>query len=290
MRRDDRLQETEATLRRHAQALCRDIGERTIASGGLARAEAYLHDAFGALGLAPRRQSYDFRGHEVANLICDVGPADGPPLVVGAHYDTVPSTEGADDNASAVCVLLALAARLAARPPAVPLQLAAFTLEEPPAFHTRGQGSRVFCREMKRAGIRPRGAIVLEMVGYTSPAQSYPLVLSLAGYPKTGDYIGIVGNVRSLPFARRIKRGFRHNPELPVESLTVPLNGFVLNATRLSDHSSFWDRGWPAVMVTDTAFFRNPHYHTPGDRLETLDFAFMSQLVDSLEHAVRAFG
>jgi hypothetical protein len=281
--------DTCALLRHHAHALCKDIGERTIAGGGLARAERHLLDAFAGLGLAPERQPYAFEGAEVANLIADVGPPGDRPLIVGAHYDTVPATEGADDNASAVCVLLALAARLAARPPSIPVRLVAFTLEEPPAFYTRRQGSRVFCREMKRAGQATRGAVVLEMVGYTSARQAYPAVLRWAGYPKTGDFIGIVGNVRAVPFARRLKRGFQRNRELDVQSLTVPLNGFVLHATRLSDHSSFWDRGWPAVMVTDTAFFRNPHYHTPGDRLETLDFDFMARLVDSLELGVRAF-
>jgi Zn-dependent M28 family amino/carboxypeptidase len=281
--------DTDAVLRRHAHALCKEIGERTVASGGLGRAERYLLDAFGGLGLGPARQAYGYRGGEVANIVADVGPAGGQPLVVGAHYDTIPGTEGADDNASAVAVLLALAGRLAARPPSIPVQLVAFTLEEPPAFYTRSQGSRVFCRRMKRAGTRPLGAVILEMVGYTSPRQAYPPVLKWAGYPRTGDFIGLIGNLRSLSFTRRLKRGFQCNPALNVESLGVPLNGWVLHAARLSDHSSFWDRGWPAVMVTDTAFFRNPNYHTPADRLETLDFGFMAQVVDSLEQGVRAF-
>ncbi len=281
--------DTDAVLRRHAHALCKEIGERTVASGGLRWAERYLLEAFGDLGFEPARQAYDYRGAEVANLVADIGPAGRRPLVVGAHYDTVPGTEGADDNASAVAVLLGLAGRLAARPPSIPIRLVAFTLEEPPAFYTRSQGSRVFCRRMKRAGARPLGAVILEMVGYTSRRQAYPAVLKWAGYPRTGDFIGLVGNFPSLPFTRRLKRGFQCNPSLNVESLGVPLNGWVLHATRLSDHSSFWDRGWPAVMVTDTAFFRNPNYHTPADRLETLDFCFMAQVVDSLEQGVRAF-
>jgi Zn-dependent M28 family amino/carboxypeptidase len=279
----DSLETTETVLRRHAHALCKEIGPRTIQGGGLAEAERYLADALTALDLTPARQSYTFGGQEVANLICEVGDGSSDPLIVGAHYDTVPGTEGADDNASAVCVLLALANRLAARPPPMPVRLVAFTLEEPPAFLTHNQGSRVFCRRMRQAGERPRGAIVLEMVGYTAARQSYPLVLSCAGYPRTGDYIGIVGNLRSRHLTCLLKRGFRRNPDLPVETLSVPLNGWVLGATRLSDHSSFWDRGWPAVMVTDTAFFRNPYYHTPADRMETLDFRFMARLVDSLE-------
>jgi len=184
---------TREALECHARVLCKEIGERTIASGGLVAAERALLKTFDTLGLAPYRQSYTAFNAEVANIVCDVGSASGPPLVIGAHYDTVPGTEGADDNASAVCVLLALAERLAARPPGVPVRLAAFTLEEPPAFHTRSQGSRVFCRRMRQAGEYPRGAIVLEMVGYTSARQVYPFFLAWSGYPKTGDYIGIVG-------------------------------------------------------------------------------------------------
>ncbi|MDX1710246.1 MAG: M20/M25/M40 family metallo-hydrolase [Rhodovibrionaceae bacterium] len=280
---------TQRRLQGHARTLCKDIGERTIARGGLERAEAYILDTFREAGLAPERQTYFFRGHEVANLICDTGAAGGNPLVIGAHYDTVPGTEGADDNASGVCVLLETARRLAAQPPEIPVRLVAFTMEEPPAFHTPWQGSRVFCRRLKRSGERPRAAVVLEMVGYSAPRQHYPLVLSLAGYPKTGDFIGVVGNLRSRRLVRALKRAFESVEGLPAEQLRVPLNGWILPATRLSDHSSFWDRGWPAVMVTDTAFFRNPNYHTPADRMETLDFSLMARVCEGLERAVREF-
>lgn len=277
--------DTEAELRSHAQALCRDIGERTL-DAGLAAAERHLLGALAASGLPVERQAYDHGGRSVANLVATAGSGSGEPLVVGAHYDTVPGTEGADDNGSAVCVLLGLARRLAQRPPSVPVRLVAFTLEEPPAFSTAGQGSRVFIRRMRRAGERPRGAIVLEMVGYTAPQQGYPAPLRLAGYPDSGDFIGIVGNRRSRWLTRATERGFRRNAALPVETLTVPCDGWLLPDVRLSDHSSFWDVRWPAVMVTDTAFFRNPNYHLPSDRIETLDFGFMARLVDSLEYAI----
>lgn len=276
---------TAAELRADAQALCRDIGERTIESG-LLEAERYLHAALESTGLTVQRQDYTAWGMEVANLVADVGPPGDKPLVIGAHYDTVPGTEGADDNGSAVCVLLALARRLARRPPAIPLRLVAFTLEEEPSFSTGNQGSRVFVQRMKDAGRRPRGAIVLEMVGYTTATQAYPAPLRLAGYPDTGDFIGIVANRRSRHLMHDTARGFRRNPDLPVETLVAPCNGWLLPDVRLSDHSSFWDARWPAVMVTDTAYFRNPNYHRPGDRIETLDFDFMARLVDSLERAV----
>lgn len=278
--------DTETALRRHAHALCVDIGPRTLEGGGLTRAEAYIAGELAAMGHRVERQAYTARETQVANLVCRTGPPDsavGGHYLVGAHYDTVPGTPGADDNASAVCVLLELARRLAERPPEVPLRLVAFTLEEPPAFMTRTQGSRVYTRRVREAGERVHGAAILEMVGYTSARQSYPAVLRWAGYPAAGDFIGIVGNLRSRGFGRRLLRGFRRNKALPAESIFVPFNGWILPPVRASDHASFWDRGWPGVMITDTAYFRNPHYHTPGDRIETLDFTFMARLVESLE-------
>lgn len=280
---------TTEELRADAESLCRGIGARTLGTG-LVAAERWLHDAFEAAGLAVERQEYTAWGATVANLVVHVGPPGHEPLVIGAHYDTVPGTEGADDNGSSVCVLLALARRLARRPPAIPLRLVAFTLEEEPAFSTANQGSRVFVQRMQDNGEQPRGAIVLEMVGYTAAAQAYPAPLRLAGYPDTGNFIGIVANRRSRRLMRDLARGLRRHPDLPVETLVAPCNGWLLPDVRLSDHSSFWDVRWPAVMVTDTAYFRNPNYHRPSDRIETLDFDFMARLVDSLERAVETLG
>jgi hypothetical protein len=127
--------------------------------------------------------------------------------------------------------------------------------------------------------------ICLEMVGYTckeAGCQRYPFPLQFLGYPETGTFIGIVGNVKSLGFSRRLRDGFQRNPDLPVVSLTVPFDGWIMPAVRLSDHASFWSNGYRAVMVTDSAFFRNPHYHLPSDTMETLDFDFMAELVHSL--------
>ncbi len=279
----------EDTLYRHAAALSDKIGERTAyRAENLAKAADYIRAEFEAAGLTVTEQSYEYFGHRVANLIASPPDAawSSAHYVLGAHSDTVPGTPGADDNASGVAVLLEIARLLAADPPPIPVRLAAFTLEEPPAFMTRLQGSRVFARELARRDERVLGAIILEMVGFTSARQDYPPVLRWAGYPSEGNYIGIVRNRRSRRFSQTILRGFDRNPELPVETLTVPFNGWVLPAARLSDHASFWDRGWPAVMVTDTAFFRNPHYHSGTDSIETLDTAFMAELVKSLAFAV----
>src|SRR4029079_13798378 len=209
--------------------------------------------------------------------------------VVGAHYDTVPNTPGTDDNASAVAVLLELARRLGHARLKAPVLFAAFTLEEPPAYLTGHQGSRIFVRNCQSNGDSVLGAIILEMVGYTAPRQNYPFLRRWPGYPARGNFIGVIGNRRSLRFGRAVVRGFRKNRELPVESLFLPFDGRILPETRLSDHASFWDAGLPALMVTDTAFFRNPNYHLPSDTIDTLDFTFMAQLVKSLELALLEF-
>ena len=279
----------EDDLRRHVEILAVDIGRRSVLGGdGLDRAEAYVHGAFDAAGLDVTRQSYDYRDRTVANLIATLPGGDdrAPYYLVGAHYDTVPTTPGADDNASAVAVLLELARRLPAIETRAPVRLAAFTLEESPAYHTRKQGSRVYARLARKAGERVLGAAVLEMVGYTAPRQHYPFVLKWAGYPKQGNFIGVIGDWRSKRFGQAVLKGFEKNGRPPVESLFVPLRGWVLPVTRLSDHASFWDHGYPALMITDTAFMRNPHYHLPSDTIDTLDFGFMVELVESLTLAL----
>lgn len=285
---DDALGEA---LRRHVAALSVEIGERSGLRGdGLDRAEDYVRRAFEAAGLKVSEQSYDYGGRRVANLIADLpGTSPGPtPYIVGAHYDTVIGTPGADDNASAVAVLIELARRTAAHPPTAPLRFVAFTLEEPPAFTSNHQGSRVFLDRLEETGGEVAGAIILEMVGITAPRQNYPSFLKWAGYPKSGDFISVVGNRASRVFGKLVMSGMRRNPALPVESLFVWFNGRILPDTRLSDHTSFWDRDIPALMITDTAYLRNRNYHGPGDRAETLDYAFMAQLVKSLELALGA--
>ena len=281
--------ELTAALRRHVWALSGRIGERSVSRGaGLDQAERYLIQAFETAGLRVVRQPYRYRGRTVANLVADLGDAswDRPMIVVGAHYDTVTGTPGADDNASAVAVMLELAGRIAAKSPNTCVRFVAFTAEEPPAFNTEHQGSRVFVRRLRQAGDTVAGAIILEMVGVTSALQRYPPFLRWLGYPKSGDFIGVVGNRSSRTFGERVLRSMRRNAALPVESLFVWFDGWLLPDTRLSDHASFWDAGIPALMVTDTAYFRNPHYHGPGDRPETLDYAFMAALVRSLELAL----
>jgi Zn-dependent M28 family amino/carboxypeptidase len=288
---DRELEILRDALREHVNALAVDIGPRTPLNGdSLIRAASYIRSVFEATGLLVTEQDYQYHGQRVTNLLATTPKAAEASAyyLVGAHYDTVPGTPGADDNASAVAVLLELARRFRNERPKVPVLFVAFTLEEPPAYLTGHQGSRVFVRSCQSNSNRMLGAIVLEMVGYTAPRQHYPYLARWPGYPAQGDFIGIIGNWRSLRFGWTVLKGFRENQSLPVRSLFLPFNGWILPETRLSDHASFWDAGLPAVMVTDTAFFRNPNYHLPSDTIDTLDFTFMAELVKSLELALHA--
>ncbi|AOY57620.1 MULTISPECIES: M28 family peptidase [Desulfococcus] len=283
---------TRERLRNHLTVLTRDIGERSVRRPeNLNRTAAYLHAFHREIPLESRLEPYGFRGMTVHNVVASLAPDRAPRThyVVGAHYDSVTGTVGADDNAGALAVQLETARILAAPEHRKRLTAAvtfvAFALEEPPAYGTRYMGSRVYAARARGAGTAIDGMICLEMVGYTcrTPGcQHYPFPLMFMDYPDTGEFIGIVGNFRSRPFARKLLDSFRKNRQLPVIGLTVPFDGLLMPTVRLSDHASFWREGFRAVMVTDSAFYRNPHYHMPSDTLETLDFDFMAQLVESL--------
>jgi Zn-dependent M28 family amino/carboxypeptidase len=146
-------------------------------------------------------------------------------------------------------------------------------------------GSRVYAKMARTQKEKIDGMICLEMVGYACHepgCQNYPFPLMFLDYPKQGDFIGIVNNFKSRGFAQRLVEQFEKNRQLPAVKLTVPFNGWIMPAVRLSDHASFWDQGFKAVMVTDSAFFRNPYYHTAADTMDKLDFEFMAEVVQSL--------
>jgi hypothetical protein len=209
-------------LREHVNALAVDIGPRTPLNGdSLIRAASYIRSVFEGAGLLVREQDYQYYDHRVTNLLATAPKTAGASAyyLVGAHYDTVPGTPGADDNASAVAVLLELAGRLRNERLKAPVLFAAFTLEEPPAYLTGHQGSRVFVRSCQSNSNRMLGAIVLEMVGYTAPRQHYPYLARWPGYPAQGDFIGIIGNWRSLRFGWTVLKGSRE----PILASAIPV-------------------------------------------------------------------
>jgi aminopeptidase YwaD len=246
------------------------------------QAKAYIADHLERAGFQVTASLEREAGFVFENLLSTPVPADArlPLVIVAAHYDSVPGSPGADDNASAVAALLELARWLGpqlagARSARARVQLAAYDLEEMGLV-----GSYVHARALRRAGTELRGMISLEMLGYTdSRPGSQRLPPALAGlYPDTGDFIGIVGNENSAALLEMVSTAIRQVPDLPVEHMAVPGDGRLLGETRLSDHSSFWDHGFPALMITDTSFFRNPHYHAASDRPETLDYPFLARV------------
>lgn len=285
------LKETEKHLKAHVEMLTRTIGERSIYKPeNLEKTAGYIESFYRSINIEPVQLPYDHPTGQVANILAAINFSAAPSKIylIGAHYDSVFGTVGADDNASAVAVQLETARQMAVLKEKKHLDLSlkfvSFVLEEPPVYGTRHMGSRVYAKAAKKAGEKIDGMICLEMVGYTCHepgCQAYPFPLMFFGYPKTGDFIGIVGNIKSRKFTRSLCEAFERNPDLPVVSLTVPLNGYLLPNIRLSDHASFWDRGYKAVMITDTAFYRNPYYHTRTDTMEKLDFTFMARLVKS---------
>jgi Zn-dependent M28 family amino/carboxypeptidase len=244
------------------------------------------------MGYAPRRQTFTYMQEEVDNIIAgDEDP--GGYYILGAHYDTVAGTPGADDNASGVAVLLEVARLAQNLTPPKPWAFIGFTLEEPPAFFTPEMGSRVYVKRARQQKVNILGMLCLEMVGYysqTPHSQSLPLPLKLMGYPTTGNFIGLVSDWRSRPLMARLSAAIRGGCLLPAVTQTVPVGGHMLSEVRLSDHANFWDAGYPAVMLTDTAFMRNPNYHGPGDVMDRLDLPAMTELTLGLVNFIEAEG
>ena len=273
------------SIKKHLSKLAVDIGPRPVTNElSIKKTEIYITNYFKNIGLQVQQQQYKYDNYDITNIIAgsQENLLSSKYYVIGAHYDSVPETYGADDNASGIAVLLELARYTTQEKISLPIRFVAFTAEEPPTFGTRHQGSKVFVKSVKEKKDEILGAIILEMVGYTSNEQAYPMVLKWMRYPSKGNFIGVVGNRKSKKFGQSIFQSFKENAQLPVETLFVPFNGWILPDTRLSDHSPFWDAGLPAVMITDTAFFRNPNYHTPQDTFDTLDYFFMAKLVKSL--------
>jgi Zn-dependent M28 family amino/carboxypeptidase len=272
-------------LRRTLQVV---VGERSPFSGRghLTTVENFIEKELLSYGLKVESDYFSYRGTKFRNIVGRLSAPRGASLIIlGAHFDSVPGTPGADDNASGVAVLLEAARLLSRVKLRSELLFCAFNLEELNMI-----GSSYFAKKLKSAGTKVDAMVSLEMVGYTDSragSQKYPVGLK-AFYPDRGDFIGVIGNWNSGSLLRRFTRQMRQVRGLPVETLSVPGNGGLIPAVRLSDHSPFWDVGYPALMVTDTSFFRNPHYHGSTDTLETLNLDFMAKICEGVIRAVLA--
>jgi Zn-dependent M28 family amino/carboxypeptidase len=273
-------QEIRARLEGHLRYLSVTLGDRSIYRPDiLKQAEDYVFQAFTEMGYAPRRQTFIYQRQEVSNVIAGDQASSGY-YILGAHFDTVAGTPGADDNASGVAVLLEVA-RLAQNKK-WPWTFIGFTTEEPPAFFTPYMGSRVYAKRARKNREKILGMLCLEMVGYyrqEPKSQELPFPLQFMGYPTTGNFLGLISDWRSKPLLERLDRALKQGCHLPTVTLAVPLGGYILPEVRLSDHANFWDEGYPAIMLTDTAYLRNPNYHGPGDVMENLDLEAMTELV-----------
>jgi Zn-dependent M28 family amino/carboxypeptidase len=265
--------------------LAADIGERNWRHPeGLNRARDYVAAQLRAAGYAPTVVPFEHRGATFENVeavLAGHGPGDAS-IVVGAHYDSVVGSPGANDNASGVATLVELARTLRSTSPALGVRFVAFANEEPPFFDTGdGMGSVAYARGLEEPSKRVRAMLSLETVGFYSDApgsQHYPPLVGWL-YPDRGNFIGIIGNLGSRSLVRRTLDAFRRAVPLPAEGATLP--AFVPGVS-WSDHRSFWDVGVPAAMVTDTALFRDPHYHRATDTPERLDYHRMALLVTGL--------
>jgi hypothetical protein len=285
------LNEAEVALRAElagdVKTLAGDIGERNLRRPAQLKAAAeFIEGSLSRAGFAPRRESYELRGQACHNIEVEIRGARPEILLVGAHYDSVFDCPGANDNGSGVAALLALARRFAGKPTGKTLRFVAFVNEEPPFFQTEEMGSLVYAKRCKERGDPIAAMISLETIGYFSDepgSQKYPLPGFGLLYPSRGNFIGFAGDTRSRALLHAIVAAFRKTEKLPCEGASLPA---AIPGIGWSDQWSFWQCGYPAVMVTDTAPFRYPHYHEPTDTPEKLDYDRFALVVSGMESVI----
>ncbi|MBD1910568.1 MULTISPECIES: M28 family peptidase [unclassified Leptolyngbya] len=272
----------------HLKEIVRDRDPYFSATGHLYVRE-YMREQLAQWGTV-ETHSFQHHGQEHQNLVLNLSAskpeaATRPPILIGAHYDAVPNCPGADDNGTGAVALLELARFFAAFPARSPLRFVAFDLEEYGLL-----GSAAYAQMIRQQGQSLRLMLSLEMLGYctqTPNSQTYPPGLQYF-YPNRGNFIALVGNWKTIPDLMRLSRTLRRSGPVPCEWLPAGDRGLQIRSTRLSDHAPFWDQGYRAVMVTDTAFLRNPHYHKASDRIDTLDLDFLTGACRGLMKGLQA--
>lgn len=276
------------------EAHVRMLSEKLIPRDGthpenLDRVAAHISQEFTRAKGQVSEQRYEAQSNTYRNVIAQFGPETKERIVVGAHYDADGGYPAADDNASGVAGLIELAYLLGNTSLPIRVELVAFTLEEATSFGTLQMGSLVHAESLKRARIPVRVMFSLEMIGYFTDApqsQSFPFALLAALYPSRGNFIAIVSKLDQGSIVRRVKKAMRGASSLPVYSINAPR---FVRGIDFSDHRSYWQAGYNAVMITDTAFYRNHTYHTNKDTADTLDYQRMAMVVQGVYAAVLAF-
>ena len=275
-------------LESHVRRLCEDLYPRDAGHPeNLDRAAAWIRGELERAGGRTSEQPYPVQGETYRNVIAAFGPDTEERIVVGAHYDTAGALPGADDNASGVAGLIELAGLLG-KTPRTRVELVAYSTEEPPWFGSRSMGSAIHAGSLAERRARVRAMICLEMIGcfrdepgsQRFPAPGFGLV-----YPSRGNFILVTGKTDQGALVKRVKNAMGKATPLPVESLVAPA---AVPGVDLSDHRNYWAHGYPAVMITDTAFYRNDNYHTAADTPETLDYRRMAMVVQGVHAAVLA--
>lgn len=278
----------EQELRTHVQQLAGTIGERNLFRyKQLVAAADYLRAALASSGYEVRRHLYEISGQPCENLEAEVQGKKRPGeiVLIGAHYDSVQGSPGANDNATGVAAMLALSRGFAALQPSRTVRFVAFTNEEPPLFQSRHMGSRLYAARSRERGEKIALMLSLETIGYYSDqpgSQGYPFPFGLF-YPSTANFIAFVSNMENAPWVRLLLTAFRRHAQFPSEGGAL---WEWIPGVAWSDHWSFWKEGYPAVMVTDTAPNRYPHYHTTADTPDKVDFARMARVVSGLQRAI----
>jgi len=283
--------ELRGRLESHVRALAGDIGERNVLTpNALARAEEYIRRALDGSGYQVGEQTFDIPlepSLTVRNIEVEISGTASPGdiVIIGAHYDTVPGCAGANDNTTGTAAVLELARLLSARTMDRTVRLVAFVNEEPPFFQTDLMGSRVYARRCRERDENVVAMLSLETIGFYTDkpgSQKYPFPFSLF-YPDTGNFVGFVGNLGSRRLTRRAIRAFRESTEFPSEGIAAPA---WIPGIGWSDQWSFWREGYPGVMITDTAPFRYPHYHTPQDTPDRIDYDRLARVVMGVSRVV----
>ena len=286
---DDGLFAWADELRQHVTHLSVEIGERNLLAKPheLAETADYIDHEFTRAGYGVRRQEYVVSGTTCCNLEAERLGTQFPKeiVVIGAHYDSVLGCPAANDNGTGVAAMLSLARRFSERDTDRTLRFVAFANEEPPYFQTEQMGSWVYAKQCRKRDETVTAMLSLETIGYysdTPGSQQYPAPFSLL-YPSTGNFIAFVGNTESGDLVRQVVGSFRRNEPFPAEGGALPA---FIPGVGFSDHWSFWQEGYPALMVTDTAPFRYPYYHTAEDTVDKVDFEQMGRLVSGLEKVI----
>ncbi len=241
----------------------------------------YIYYEFKKLNCRVKEQKYIADGYEYRNIVASFGPEDGERIIVGAHYDVIEEVPGADDNASAVAGMLEIARLIDELKPELKYRIdfAAYTLEEPPYFRTKYMGSAVHAKSLADANVKVKLMINLESIGYYSNenhSQHYPIFFLKWLYPHKANYIMIAGNLGHGKTVSEMKKYMKEASDIDVHSINAPR---IIPGIDFSDHLNFWNRGYEALMITDTAFYRNPNYHRASDIIETLNFDKMAEVV-----------